>query len=170
MHGARVTCLISLYNVLLIEVLFFPAGHFEREGSIMSQVQMGGVDLCDNLPSSEALTALTQNLNETRTLAHTQSLSPLQEGEGTEGRDLIQKASLSSNEEAAEKGGGAGGDGVVDEEEDVDEVMMEEEEEEVSEGSSSLIRCQSPDTPMTDSSYSETGMDHTERNSCSAHT
>lgn len=134
----------------------------------MSQVQMGGVDLCDNLPSSEALTALTQNLNETRTLAHTQSLSLLQEGEGTEGWD--QKASLSSNEEAAEKGGGAGGDRVVDEEEDVDEVMMEEEEEEVSEGSSSLIRCQSPDTPTTDSSYSETGMDRTERNSCSAHT
>lgn len=135
----------------------------------MSQVQMGGVDLCDNLSSSEALTALTQNLNETRTLAHTQSLSLLAEGEGTEGRDLILKASLSSNEEAAEKGGGTGGDGVVDEEEDVDEVMMEEEEE-VSEGSSSLIRCQSPDTPMTDSSYSETGMDHTKRNSCSAHT
>lgn len=131
----------------------------------MSQAQMGGVDLCDNLPSSEALTALTQNLNETRTLAHTQSLSLLPEGEGTEGRDLIQKASSSSNEDAAEKGGGAGGDGVVDEEEDVDEVMMEEEEEEeeVSEGSSSLIRCQSPDTPMTDSSYSETGMDHTKR-------
>lgn len=134
----------------------------------MSQVQMGGVDLCDNLPSSEALTALTQNLNETRTLAHTQSLSLLQEGEGTEGRDLTQKASLSSNEAAAEKGGGAGADGVVDDEEDVDEVMMEEEE--VSEGSSSLVRCRSPDTPMTDSSYSETGMDHTEGNSCSAHT
>lgn len=135
----------------------------------MSQVQMGGVDLCDNLASSEALTALTQNLNETRALAHAQSLSLLQEGEGTEGRDLIQKASLSSNEEAAEKGGGAGGDGAVDEEEDADEVMLEEEEE-VSEGSSSLLRCQSPDTPMTDSSYSETGMDHTERHSCSAHT
>lgn len=137
----------------------------------MSQVQMGGVDLCDNLASSEALTALTQNLNETRTLTHTQSLSLLQEEEGTEGRDLIQKAPLGTNEEAAEKGGGAGGDRVVDEEEDVDEVMLEEEEdEEVSEGSSSLIRCQSPDTPMTDSSYSETGMDRTERNSCSAHT
>lgn len=39
----------------------------------------------------------------------------------------------------------------------MDEVMKEDEEEEGSEGSSCLIRCQSPDTPMTDSSYSETG-------------
>ena len=37
---------------------------------------------------------------------------------------------------------------------------MKEEEDE-SEGSSCLIHCQSPDTPMTDSSYSETGMGHT---------
>lgn len=39
-------------------------------------------------------------------------------------------------------------------EEDQDEVMKEEED--YSEGSS-FTRCQSPDTPMTDSSYSETG-------------
>lgn len=38
--------------------------------------------------------------------------------------------------------------------EDQDEVMKEEEDDSEE---SSLIRCQSPDTPMTDSSYSETG-------------
>ncbi|KAK7913350.1 hypothetical protein WMY93_013561 [Mugilogobius chulae] len=38
-------------------------------------------------------------------------------------------------------------------EEDQDEVMKEEEDN----SESSLIRCQSPETPMTDSSYSETG-------------
>lgn len=39
-------------------------------------------------------------------------------------------------------------------EEDQDELMKEEEDESEE---SSLIRCQSPGTPMTDSSYSETG-------------
>lgn len=121
----------------------------------MSQVQVGGVDLCDNLPSPEALTAQTRNLNETNALAQSQNLSG--------GRGLIQKASLSNNgkdtgeEEEQEKEGRRGGGREEDEEEDIDEVMKEEEEEEVSEGSSSQIRCQSPDTPMTDSSYSETG-------------
>ncbi|XP_054625584.1 consortin isoform X2 [Dunckerocampus dactyliophorus] len=42
-----------------------------------------------------------------------------------------------------------------EEEEDIDEVMKDEEEE--SETSSCLIHCRSSDTPMTDSSYSETG-------------
>lgn len=131
----------------------------------MSQVQMGGVDLCDNLPSPEALTVQTQNLNETSTLPQTQSLSLLQKEDGG-GQGLTQKASLSNDgkdgEEEKEKEGFTRGDREEDEEEDIDEVMKEEEEEEVSEGSSSLIRCQSPDTPMTDSSYSETGMEHTD--------
>lgn len=121
----------------------------------MSQVQLrGGVDLCDNLPTSETLAALSQNLNDATGLTQAQSLSVLQEAAG-EGRRLIQQASLGGNEEVEGKAADAGGDG---EDEDVDEEMMEEEEEEISEGSSVLIRCQSPDTPMTDSSYSETGM------------
>ncbi|KAG8001453.1 hypothetical protein GBF38_007116, partial [Nibea albiflora] len=105
----------------------------------MSQVQVDRVDLCDNLPSPEALTAQTRNLNETNALTQPPSLSNNE-------RDV---------EEDQEKEGymrrSRG-----EEEEDVDELMKEEEED-MSEGSSSLIRCQSPDTPMTDSSYSETG-------------
>lgn len=124
----------------------------------MSQVQVGGVDLCDNLCSPEPLTAQTRNLNETNTLAQTPSLSPSQK-EDTRGRGLIQKTSLRNNGKDMEEGYTRGGR-EEDEEEDIDEVMKEEEEE-VSEGSSSLIRCQSPDTPMTDSSYSETGREHT---------
>ncbi|XP_073320291.1 consortin [Pagrus major] len=130
-------------------------GQFESEGRVMSQVQVGGVDLCDNLPSPEALTAQTRNLNEANAFTQSQSLSG--------GRGLIQKASLSNNgkdtgeEEEQEKEGCMGGGREEDEEEDIDEVMKEEEEEEVSEGSSSQICCRSPDTPMTDSSYSETG-------------
>lgn len=151
------TPLLKFYKVLQTEVSFFSAGHFEKDGSVMSQVQLrGGVDLCDNLPSSETIAALSQNLNDT-SLTQAQNVSLSQEAAG-EGRESIQKASLGSNEEVEGKAADAGGDGEAEEDEDVDEVMMEEEEEEVSEGSSALIRCQSPDTPMTDSSYSETGM------------
>lgn len=133
----------------------------------MSHVQVGGVDLCDNLPNPEALTAQTLNLNETNALTQTQSLSPSQNEDGG-GCGLIQKASLGNNgkgmEEEQEKEGCTGRGGEEEEEEDIDEVMKEEEEEEESEGSSCLIRCQSPDTPMTDSSYSETGREHTHMN------
>ncbi|XP_069029844.1 consortin [Embiotoca jacksoni] len=135
-------------------------GQFEGEGKVMSQVCVGGVDLCDNLPTPEALTAQTRNLNETNTLTQTQSRPPSQNEEG--GRcGLIQKTTLCNNgKEQEEVGHGKEGNGgrsrEEDEEEDIDEVMKEEEEEE-SEESSCLIRCQSPDTPMTDSSYSETG-------------
>uniref|UniRef100_A0A3Q1HYJ2 Consortin, connexin sorting protein n=1 Tax=Acanthochromis polyacanthus TaxID=80966 RepID=A0A3Q1HYJ2_9TELE len=130
-------------------------GQFEREGSVMSQVRGGGVDLCDNLPSPEALTAQTRNLNETNTFTQTQSLPPSQNEEG--GRcEFVQKSSLNNNgkeEEEEEQGkeGYAGRSRVEDEEEDTDEVMEEESE------SGCLVRCQSPDTPMTDSSFSETG-------------
>ncbi|PWA29081.1 hypothetical protein CCH79_00006123, partial [Gambusia affinis] len=128
-------------------------GLFEMEGNAMSQVHVDGFDLCDNLSNSEALTAQTQNLNET--LAQTLPLPQIDEG-GT--CSLVQKHSLDNNEKAEETGVGGYslGSRDVDEEEDVDEVMKEEEEEE-SEASSSLICCQSPDNLMTDSSYSETG-------------
>ncbi|KAK2854209.1 hypothetical protein Q5P01_006870 [Channa striata] len=122
----------------------------------MSQVPAGGVDLCDNLPNPEALTTQTRNLNEKNTLTQTQSLSPSETEEGVRHR-LIQNASLNNNgkdEEQAKEGYTQSRE--KDEEEDTDEVMKGEEEEE-SEESSALIRCQSPDTPMTDSSFSETG-------------
>lgn len=122
---------------------------------------MGGVDLCDNLPSPEALTVQTQNLNQTAKLSQTASPALLQ-NEDRGGRGLYQKASPGNNGEDREEEEDKGGYREEDEEEDTDEVMKEEEEEEeVSEGSSSLLRCQSPDTPMTDSSYSETGKEHT---------
>ncbi|KAM3624696.1 uncharacterized protein V6R79_000336 [Siganus canaliculatus] len=118
----------------------------------MSQVQVGGVDLCDNLPGPEALTAQTRNLNETNRLAQTSE----KEDEG--GRGLIQKKSVNnSREEIGDGQEKDGGGREEEEEEDLDEVMKEAEEEEASEGSNSFICCQSPDTPMTDSSYSETG-------------
>lgn len=129
------------------------------EGEVMSQVQEVRDDLCDNLPTTEPLTAQTGNLNETSALS--QNLSLLQKGESRE-QGLFHNApfsNTSSRDEEEEKQGHA----EDDEEEDLDEVMKEEDEEEedVSEGSSSIICCQSPDTPMTDSSYSETGQEHT---------
>ncbi|XP_054892624.1 consortin isoform X2 [Poeciliopsis prolifica] len=125
------------------------------EGNTMSPIHFDGFNLCDNLSNSEALTAQTQNLNET--LAKTLPVPQNDEG-GT--CSLVQKPSLDNNEEEEEAGigGYSLGSRDVNEEEDVDEVMKEEEEEEEeSEASSSLICCQSPDNLMTDSSYSETG-------------
>ncbi|XP_034536749.1 consortin [Notolabrus celidotus] len=128
-------------------------GQFEREGTGMSHIQVGGADLFDNLPNPQALAAQTRNLNETNTVAQTQSLSPsLQNDDGGE-CGLIQEALPSDRG----KEGYTGRVREEDEEEDMDEVMKEEEEEEESEGSSCLVGCQSPDIPMTDSSYSETG-------------
>uniref|UniRef100_A0A1A7Z5B3 Consortin, connexin sorting protein b n=2 Tax=Iconisemion striatum TaxID=60296 RepID=A0A1A7Z5B3_9TELE len=126
-------------------------GQFDREGRTMSQVQVDGFDLCDNSPSAEALAAQTRNLNETKAL--TQSLPLSQRDDG-----FVQKPSPNDNGkewEEVDKGKEevhTGRTGDEDEEEDIDETMEEE-----SETSSSLICCQSPDIPMTDSSYSETG-------------
>lgn len=120
-------------------------GQFEEEGKVMSQLQVGGIDLCDNLPSPEALSAAqSRNLNETNTLTQTQSPSPSQndnskDEEGEQGKEGYKGTDREED----------------DDEEDIDEVMKEEEDE--SEGSSCRIHCQSPDTPMTDSSFSETG-------------
>lgn len=133
------------------------------EGKVMSQVQGGRDNLCDNLPTTEPLTAQTGNLNETSALS--QNLSLLQKGESGE-QGLFHNAPLTKmgrrRHEEEEKEGSAE-ENRDNEEEDLDEVMKEEDEEEedVSEGSSSIICCQSQDTPMTDSSYSETGQEHT---------
>lgn len=142
--------------MICLESLFFHStGQFERDGKVMLPVPVGGADLCDNLPNPEAVTAQTRNLNKTNTL------SPTQTEEGG-GRRLILNTSLNNNngrdmEEERRKEGYMGKSQVEGEEEDIDEVMKEEEEEEDSEESSALIGCQSPDTPMTDSSFSETG-------------
>lgn len=134
----------------------------------MSRVQVGGADLCDNLPSPDALTAQTRNFNETNALA---SLSPSQKQEGG---GLIQRTSVNNNGKEEEQQGKEGyttrGREEEDEEEDIDEWMKGVEEDEESEGSSGLIRCQSPETPMTDSSYSETGRQHTDVKDKQSHT
>ncbi|KAF0043345.1 hypothetical protein F2P81_004682 [Scophthalmus maximus] len=148
-----------LYEEILENTL--REGQFERKGRVMSQVPVDGVDLCDNLSNPEAVTAQTRNLNETNVLTQNQSLSPSQDEVGA-GHSLLQKTSFNNNgkDEGEEQGKEAytGRGREEDEEEDIDELMKEEEEEEEeSEESSSLICCQSPDTPMTDSSYSETG-------------
>lgn len=140
--------------------IFILLDQFEREGGAMSQIQGGVVDLCDNLPNSEALTAQTRNLNETNTLTQTQSVSPSQNGD--EGRcGSIQKIALNNNGKEEEIGlgkeGCIGRNQEKEEEDDIDEAMKEDDDEEESAESSCLNRCQSPDTPMTDSSYSETG-------------
>lgn len=122
----------------------------------MSVVCGGEVDLCDNLQNPEALTAQTRNLNET----NTQSVPPSNEEVGRCG---FQKHSLNNNGKEKEVDQGKERQARrshEEEEEDIDAVMREEEEEEESEESSYLIRCQSPGTPMTDSSYSETGRQH----------
>lgn len=123
------------------------------------------VDLCDNFPSSGALAVQTQNLNEMNTLAENRSVPLSQTEERTCG--LIEKTSLNNNgkeEENLEVEQGKGETALRSEndyeEEDVDELMREEEEGEEegkSEGSNCVICSLSPDTPMTDSSYSETG-------------
>ncbi|XP_013872649.1 consortin isoform X2 [Austrofundulus limnaeus] len=128
-------------------------GQFERDSRTMSRVSPDGFDLCDNVAISEALTAQTQNLNETQSL-------PLSQNDEEEMLGLGRKASLNDNvrdeqEEVKRKEECTERRRDEDEEEDTDEVMKEEEEE--SEASSSLICCQSPDVLMTDSSYSETG-------------
>ncbi|XP_076011754.1 consortin isoform X3 [Genypterus blacodes] len=112
------------------------SGQCEREGRVMSQFQ--GVDVCDNLLNPDCPAVQHRNLNETNALTQGQS-----DGRGS--HQLIQSNSLNDN------------GGEDEEEEDHDEVMKEAEEEVESEESSCLIRCQSPDTPMTDSSYSESG-------------
>ncbi|KAM9860560.1 consortin [Aulostomus maculatus] len=116
-------------------------GQLQNEGRIMSQAEVAGVDLCDNLPNPEVLPQ-TRNLNEEKTLTQ------------TDGQSSLQNESLNNNVKN-EKEGHKGTCRADNEEDDIDEVMKEEEEE--SEESSSLINCQSPDTPMTDSSYSDTG-------------
>lgn len=118
----------------------------------MSQVSVDGFDLCDNAAISDALTAQTQNLNESQSL-------PLSQNDEEEMLGLCHKAPLNDNvkdeQEEVKTKEYTGRRRDEEEEEDTDEVMKEEEEE--SEASSSLICCQSPDIPMTDSSYSETG-------------
>lgn len=141
-----------------ITLVFNSPGQLESEGRVMSHVPVCGVDLCDNLPNPETLTAQTRNLNETNA-----SLSPSQNEEGG-GCRLIQKSPTHPNNNGNEEEEEQGKKGYTeqgreeDEEEDIDEVMREEEE---SEELSGLVRCQSPDTPMTDSSYSETGKKQT---------
>lgn len=150
-------------TLIVFHNIHFP-GHSEMKGEVMSQVQEVRDDLCDNLPTTEPLTAQTGNLNETST--HSQSLSLLQKVESGE-QGLFHNAPPTNTgrswEEEEEKEGNAEGNR-DDKEEDLDQVMKEEDEEEedVSEGSSSIICCQSTDTPMTDSSYSETGQEHTQ--------
>ncbi|XP_034043799.1 consortin isoform X2 [Thalassophryne amazonica] len=126
-------------------------GQFERDSRIMSKCQENAVGLCDNVISREGFTPQTQNLNETNALTQTQQHS-LTQNEERVGSGLLQIASLNNNgkEEVGYRGKRQG----EDEEEDKDDIMREEEE---SEDSSCFIRCQSPDTPMTDSSFSETG-------------
>lgn len=118
-------------------------GQFGMEGSVMPQ----GVDLCDNLAVP------TGNLNE---FAQTQSHF-ISENEKEREQGSTPEAYFNNNgnykEDELEKGLFRG-----QQEEDLDEVMREEEEDmEESEESSCLICCQSPDTPMTDFSFSETG-------------
>lgn len=123
---------------------------------MMSQFKAGGVELCDNQPNPDVLTGQTRNLNEANTLSQAAS----QSGDG-EGRGLI-PACLNNNgknEEKQERDEYRDEGRAKDEEEDVDAVMRDEDDE--SEGSSCLVHCLSPDTPMTDSSYSETGTGHT---------
>ncbi|XP_055017047.1 consortin isoform X2 [Boleophthalmus pectinirostris] len=108
---------------------------FGMEDSIMSQA----VDLCDNLPV---------NLNK---LAQTQSRLASDNENGGQ-QDSMQKAPFNCKDYEQNKLDKDIWVGQL--EEDQDEVMKEEED--ISEDLS-LIRCQSPETPMTDSSYSETG-------------
>ncbi|XP_061820292.1 consortin isoform X1 [Nerophis lumbriciformis] len=117
-------------------VLELTKSQLDYESRIMSQVMAGGVEHCDNnTPHPDLLTS--QNLNETQT-EHSSAL-----------QNEFGGGAFFNNNQEAEK------ERYQEEEEDIDEVMKDEEEE--SEASSCLLNCQSPDTPMTDSSYSETG-------------
>ncbi|XP_061132168.1 consortin isoform X3 [Syngnathus typhle] len=121
-------------------------GQLDYEGRIMAQVIAGGVDHCDNTPHPEP-----HNLNELNPLTQMEHTSALKNDSRT---GLPSKASLNNNGENKEELEGHKSTS-KEEEEDTDELMKDEEEE--SEASSCLMHCQSPDTPMTDSSNSETG-------------
>lgn len=114
-------------------------GRFGMEDSVMSQE----VDLCDTLAVAPV------NLNE---LAQTQSRLTSENENG--GQQLSTTRAPFNNNGNYEQDEQDKNDCTSQTEEDHDEVMKEEEDDSEE---SSLICCQSPDTPMTDSSYSETG-------------
>uniref|UniRef100_A0A3Q2Z8J4 Uncharacterized LOC109528367 n=1 Tax=Hippocampus comes TaxID=109280 RepID=A0A3Q2Z8J4_HIPCM len=121
------------------------------EGKVMSQVVVAEDDCCDNKPHPEPHTAQPQNLNEINPATRIEQTSALQNDFGA---GLPLKASLNNNgenKEELERHKSASNE----EEQDTDELMKDEEEE--SEASSCQMHCQFPDTPMSDSSYSETG-------------
>ncbi|XP_061621865.1 consortin isoform X2 [Phyllopteryx taeniolatus] len=117
----------------------------------MSQVVADGIDCCDNTSHPESHTAQAQNLNEINPLTQAEHTSALHNDYGA---GLSSKVSHNNNGENKEKLETHKSTS-QEEEEDIDEVMKDEEEE--SEASSCQMHCQSPDTVMTDSSYSETG-------------
>ncbi|XP_077420766.1 consortin [Vanacampus margaritifer] len=123
-------------------------GQLDHEDRIMSQVVVSGVDRCDNTPHPEPLTGQPQNFNKINPLTQTEHTSTLQNDFGASNASLNNNG---ENKEESERHKNT----IKEEEEDIDEVMKDEEEE--SEASSCRMHCQSPDTPMTDSSYSETG-------------
>lgn len=121
------------------------------EGKVMSQVVVAEDDCCDNKPHPDPHTAQPQNLNEINPATRIEQTSALQNDFGA---GLPVKASLNNNgenKEELERHKSASNE----EEQDTDELMKDEEEE--SEASSCQLHCQFPDTPMSDSSYSETG-------------
>ncbi|KAJ3593593.1 hypothetical protein NHX12_005927 [Muraenolepis orangiensis] len=116
----------------------------------MSQRQ--GDLTCDNLPDPQALSSQNLNLNETHAPAQTHTLT--QEHCVSQGEAIgACKPPLSHSNNNGEDEDTYSSGGRENEEED---ELMKEEEDKLGE-SSDLIRCQSPDTPMTDSSFSETG-------------
>ncbi|XP_051918922.1 consortin [Hippocampus zosterae] len=117
------------------------------EGKVMSQVVVAEDDCCDNKPHPEPHTAQPQNLNEINPATRIEQTSALQNDFGA---GLPLKVSLNNNGEKKEEL-----EKHKEEEQDTDELMKDEEEE--SEASSCQMHCQFPDTPMSDSSYSETG-------------
>ncbi|XP_077569874.1 consortin-like isoform X2 [Stigmatopora nigra] len=114
----------------------------------MSEFVVGGVGRCDNTTHPDLLIAHASNLNETTSLPPRELTSALQNNFGS---GLPSKTPLNNNGGKREESESHKNT----EEEDIDEVMKDEEE--ASEASSCQMHCQSPDTPMTDSSYSETG-------------
>ncbi|CAL8243533.1 unnamed protein product [Lota lota] len=128
-------------------------GQCEWEGPVVSQCE--GDLMCDNPPGPKPLGSQNLNLTETRAPSQTNTLTQEHSLHHSQAEDIgvckPPRSPSNNNGEDQDKFPLGSRD---NEDEGEDELMKEEDE---SEESSGLIGCQSPSTPMTDSSFSETG-------------
>ncbi|CAL8353000.1 unnamed protein product [Merluccius merluccius] len=110
--------------------------------------------MCDNLPDPQALGSQNLNLKESHAPSQTHTLTKEHSHHVSKGEDIGAGKPPQSHSNNNGEDEDTYPVGSRENEEEVEDELMKEEDE--SEESSGLIRCQSPGTPMTDSSFSET--------------